>query len=173
MGAVTVNLPKSHAAVFPTRCIRCGAAGPGSTWQVSTRAIGWWTILFQSSGPRYTVDVPACASCGGQLRRRALARTFLEWALIIVGVGLAMWALGWQAAGWRKWAVLVLGLLALLPLLIRDEFFPPLLDLTAYSETVDFDFRDTGYADEFRKLNEDGMPSAKAQSEPDAASRKE
>src|SRR5262245_2829794 len=117
MGAVTVNLPKSHAAVFPARCIRCGATEPASTWQVGTRAIGWWTILFQSSGPRYSVDVPACQTCGRQLRRRVLARLFLEWVLIFVGVGLAMWALGWQPAGWRKWAVLGLGLLAVLPLL--------------------------------------------------------
>ena len=73
---------------------------------------------------------------------------------MFAGVGLATWALGWQPAGWGKWAIISLGLLAILPLFVWDQIFPPLLDLTAYSNTVNFDFRDAIYAEEFRKLNE-------------------
>jgi hypothetical protein len=46
-----------------------------------------------------------------------------------------------------------LALLAFLPLLVWEHVFPPALDMTAYSETVDYDFRDAAYAEEFQKLN--------------------
>jgi hypothetical protein len=167
MAAVTVNLPKPRPAVFPARCIRCGATEPECSWRVCTRAIGWWTILFQSSGPRFCAEVPACRLCRGRLRRGATARMILEWVLIFAGVGLATWALGWQPAGWGKWAIIGLGLLAVLPLLVWDQIFPPLLDLTAYSNTVDFDFRNALYAEEFRKLNQVGAVPAEAATEPD------
>jgi hypothetical protein len=155
MGAVTVNLPKSHAAVFPAHCISCGAAGPDRIWRVCTHAIGWWTIFMQSTGPRFCVEIPACSPCRGRLRRGALVRLIVEWALILFGVGLATWAHGWQPAGWGKWAIVGLGLSALVPVLVWNQFMPPLLDLTAYSKTVDYDFRDADYAEKFRKLNED------------------
>jgi hypothetical protein len=169
MSAVTVNLPKSRAAVFPTRCIRCGASGPDSKWRVCTHAIGWWTILLQSTGPRFCVEVLACRPCRGHLRRGALARLLVEWVLIIAGVGLATWALGWQPAGWGKWAIIGLGLLALVPVLVWNQFIPPFLELTAFSETVDYDFRDADFAEQFRKLNEDGAVPAEPHAEPDTA----
>ena len=83
MGAVTVNLPKSRVAVFPARCIGCGAEGPDTTWRVCTHAIGWGTILHQGFGPRFCAEAPACRECRGRLRRGAAVRTRGE-----LGVGL-------------------------------------------------------------------------------------
>jgi hypothetical protein len=153
MGAVTVNLPKSRVAVFPARCIGCGADGPDTTWRVYTHAIGWWTVVFQGFGPRFSAEAPACRECRGRLRRGVAARIAMNWVLAFVGVGLAAWALGWQQGFWGKWMFIGLALLAFLPLLVWEHVFPPALDMTAYSETVDYDFRDAAYAEEFQKLN--------------------
>jgi hypothetical protein len=101
------------------------------------------------------------------LRSGARARLLVEWSLILVAVGLATWALGGQQGFWVKWAIIGLALLALVPMYVWALFHPPLLDLTAYSKTVDFDFRSAAYAKEFEALNTPALNSAERIASPD------
>jgi len=94
-----------------------------------------------------------------------MIRTVVVWGLIFVGLGLAMWGLGQPQGFWGKWAFIGLAVVACIPLFVWEMVFPPALDLTAYSETVDYEFRDAEYAAEFRALNRAGQGFA----EPDAA----
>jgi hypothetical protein len=46
-----------------------------------------------------------------------------------------------------------IALICLVPWLAWETVFPPPIDLTAFSETVDYEFRDPEYAEEFMELN--------------------
>ena len=53
----------------------------------------------------------------------------------------------------RKWLVVGAVIAVLVPWFLWETFFPPPIDLTAYSDTVDYEFRDRIYAEEFAALN--------------------
>lgn len=55
----------------------------------------------------------------------------------------------------RKWVAMALMLVCLCPYFLWEVFFPPSIDITAYSESVDYEFRDADYAYEFAELNGD------------------
>lgn len=54
----------------------------------------------------------------------------------------------------RKWALMISSLVCLSPFFLWEVLFPPAIELTAYSETVDYEFRDETYAVEFGLLNQ-------------------
>jgi len=43
------------------------------------------------------------------------------------------------------------------PFFLWETLFPPAIELTAYSDTVDYEFRDESYAFAFGVLNEIGL----------------
>ena len=53
--------------------------------------------------------------------------------------------------------VLMMGMfiISILPLVAWEIFFPPAFDITAYKESVDYEFRDRDYAHDFAELNSD------------------
>jgi hypothetical protein len=53
----------------------------------------------------------------------------------------------------RRWAGTAFALLCLLPYFCWEAIFPPRFDVTAYSESVDYEFADSRYAEEFAELN--------------------
>ncbi len=55
----------------------------------------------------------------------------------------------------RRWVAMGLILICLAPYLVWETFFPPSIDITAFSESVDYEFRDSAYAHEFAELNRD------------------
>lgn len=55
----------------------------------------------------------------------------------------------------RKWVAVLLILICLLPYVLWETFWPPSIDITAFSNSVDYEFRDAEYAYEFAELNED------------------
>ena len=55
----------------------------------------------------------------------------------------------------RKLVAVVLILVCLAPYFLWELFFPPSIDITAFSDSVDYEFRDEEYAYEFAALNED------------------
>jgi len=55
----------------------------------------------------------------------------------------------------RRWVAVGLILICLLPLFLFSIFNPPAFDITAYSESVDYEFRCADYAKSFAELNED------------------
>ncbi len=148
-----VNLPKSHVRVFPDRCVACGVAEPRNMIRVGTNAIGWWTLAFWTFGSRFSVDVPACDSCRGQMLLQRWVRRLLTWAFAIVGVAIAVYILTAYGGPFKRWLALGIALACCSPYFVWEVFFPPPVDLTAYSKTVDYEFRNAEYAAEFAALN--------------------
>jgi hypothetical protein len=62
---------------------------------------------------------------------------------------------GVVARSLRKWLMLALALFCLSPQLLWSTFKPPVFDLMAFPESVDYEFRDPEYAAELVRLNND------------------
>ncbi len=163
-----VNLPKGHPPVFPDRCVACGADHPGGTYRASTNAIGWWTLAFWSFGRRFTVEVPACAPCRARMRRQRWVQFVVNVTVIVIGVSVAISLLHSYHGPLKKWLVLGIALLCLLPVVLWETFFPRPFDMTAFTNTVDYEFRDAAYAEEFAMLNQ---PPVEASEEAEGAAR--
>jgi len=149
-----VKLPKSHPPVFPDRCVVCGANHPDATYRAGTNAIGWWTLAFWSFGQRFTVEVPACEPCCGRMRRQRWVQLAVNAAVAVAGVAVAMSLLQWYRGPFKRWLVLGIALVCLLPVILWETFFPRPFDMTAFSDTMDYEFRDSAYAEEFAALND-------------------
>lgn len=54
----------------------------------------------------------------------------------------------------RKWVAVGLVAICLLPYWLWEVFFPPIIDITSYTENVDYEFRNAEYAYEFAELND-------------------
>jgi hypothetical protein len=149
-----VNLPKTLRPTFPDRCVACGLPCPDSTIPVGTHAIGWWTIALWVHGARFSVDVPACEACRRQMVRQRWLRLFVCGVFVVVGLGVALYVLGSFRGPLHRWLAMGIALLCLLPWIAWEIVSPPPIDLTAYSDTVDYEFRDEDYAQEFAMLNQ-------------------
>ena len=71
----------------------------------------------------------------------------------MLGVALAAWLLAGFSGPWKRWALVGIALVCVLPWILWESAFPPAFDMTAYTNTVDYEFRDAAYADEFASLN--------------------
>jgi hypothetical protein len=150
-----VNLPKSHRPVFPARCVVCGQEQPGNTVRVSTHTLGWWSLALWVHGPRFFVDAPACEWCRRGLRRQLWVRWIISLGFALFGVAVAMWILRSPRGPLRRWLAVGIALACMSPWFLWEILFPPPLDITAYSDTVDYEFRDAQYAADFTELNKD------------------
>jgi hypothetical protein len=151
--SMDINLPKSLTPKFPDRCVACGTGQPGHTFRAGTNAIGWWTVVFWWFGARFQADVPACDVCRRQMVRQKWIRIVVNAVFIFVGVLIAMSLLQWYRGPFKKLLVMVVALICLIPLMLWETFFPKPFDMTAYSETVDYEFQNADYAAEFAVLN--------------------
>ena len=151
-----VNLPKGRTPVFPDRCVACGIDHPGATHRVGTNAIGWWTLAFWSFGPRFWVEAPACVPCCGRMRRQRWLQLAVNAAFIVVGVSIALALLQRYEGPFKRWIALGIALVCLLPVFLWETLFSRPIDMTAFSSTVDYEFRDAAYGNEFAALNQRG-----------------
>jgi hypothetical protein len=147
----TVEIPKDKTPRFPSACVACNAESPGTTLRLYTHAIGWWTALF-AFGPLHHVDVPTCKRCKRRLLASRALRFLFMCACLVAAMGLT--ARFTEGMEWRKLYVLGAALLAVLPWLAVNFFFPAAVDVTAYDKKVEFDFRDDEYAQEFAEMND-------------------
>jgi hypothetical protein len=154
-----VNLPKSVTPTWPRRCVGCGRDDPESTLRLWTHSIGWWTFAFWMFGKPHKVDVPACFACKLAIRRQRWLRFIVGFAIIMAGVAVGFQLLAAYKGPFKKWLVLLITVGCLLPFILWEVFFPPPVDITAFSETVDYEFRDAGYASEFAQLNRASIKS--------------
>jgi hypothetical protein len=151
-----INLPRSHVATFPDRCVVCGGAGPGSHVRLITGSIGWWTWLFWWWGKPFIVKAPACTGCAWKLHGLRMLSLVVTVAIIAA----ALW-LVWPnikdgiPRGLQRWAMLALALLCLLPQIIFEVFYARPFDITAFSDSVDYEFTSIDYAIEFATYNHD------------------
>jgi hypothetical protein len=117
---------------------------------VGTSSIGWWTAFF-AFGSIHRVDVPACKPCAGRLWRTRLFRFVVTILCICVGIGVADHFT--DGMRFRKVIVFASALVAMIPWIAWQAFVPAAIDITAYENKVDYDFRDPDYAEEFATLN--------------------
>lgn len=151
-----VNLPRKHAAKFPSRCVRCGTDPADGIVRLWTHTIGWWTWVFWVLGRGFTTHVPACAGCSWRIRFQRVGSFVITLAVAALFLFLAWPYLNdLVARPLRKWVAMALMLVCLCPYFLWEVFFPPSIDITAYSESVDYEFRDADYAYEFAELNGD------------------
>ena len=71
-----VNLPRTHRAEYPERCVRCGDDPKGKTIRIWTHTIGWWTYLLWAFGKGFTTHPPVCGACGLRFRAQRWGRFF-------------------------------------------------------------------------------------------------
>jgi len=151
-----VNLPRSHAAQFPNRCVVCGRRNHASHVRLITGTLGWWTWLLWIWGKPFTVKAPACKGCGWKLHGLRLISLCAT-----IAIGFAVLWFIWPFVkdsvprGLQKWAMMGLALLCLLPKLVIDIFFAKPFDITAYADNVDYEFVSKTYAIDFAILNSD------------------
>ena len=151
-----VNLPRNHSARFPSSCVRCGDDPANGTVRLWTHTIGWSTWVFWMFGRGFSTHAPACAGCGWRIRFQRVGGVLLT--LAIAGVFLFfVWPHieNFIARPIRKWVAMGLILVCLAPYILWEMFFPPAIDITAYSESIDYEFRDSDYAFDFAELNDD------------------
>ena len=151
-----VNLPRQHHARYPSSCVRCGGDHQGQTMLLWTHTIGWWTALLWFFGWSFTTRVPACGKCRWKIRFQRVGGLVLSLtvaALFMVFVWPHMDE--WVARPIRKWVAIGMILVCLAPYFLWETIYPPAIDITAYKNSVDYEFRDAGYASEFAELNEE------------------
>ena len=151
-----VNLPRNHTAIYPQRCIRCGDDSVAKTIRLWTHTLGWWTWALWVLGVGFRTDVPVCSRCGWKIRFQKIGGVVLTML-----IAAAFLTFAWPyirdvvPRPFSKWAALIGIFLCLGPYFLWEIIFPPAIDVTAYSESVDYEFRDAEYAMEFAELNDE------------------
>lgn len=149
-----VKLPKTIVPDWPDRCVCCGKERPGDTLTVKTRTVGLMTLFFWWSGKFHKTVAPACRECRADFRKSRLLSQFVMLLIILVGVALAIWLLGFYYDGpGKKWIVMAIVIGCATPYILLQVAFPPVFDVTVFSKTVSYEFRDSAYAYEFAALN--------------------
>lgn len=91
------------------------------------------------------------------MRGQKWRRRIITWGFAAIGVAVAAYLLAEHHGPFKRWIALGIAMLCLSPLIVWEVLFPPPVDLTAYSNTVDYEFRDADYAAEFASLNNGKM----------------
>lgn len=99
------------------------------------------------------MEVPACELCRRPLRRQWWLCRLLDVAVIAIGLAAAGSLLQGYKGPLKRWLVIGIVLVFLMPLALWETFFPPPFDITVCSDTVDYEFRDPDCAVEFAALN--------------------
>ncbi len=110
-----------------------------------------WTF-----GRPFVVTAPACRRCSWLLHLRRLISLLLTVVLLYLAFW-HLWPLVKDHVGvvGHRWVMLLLGFACLAPLLFFELFFPHPFNITAFSDTVDYEFSDAEMAYEFAELNND------------------
>ena len=154
--SIDVNLPRSHLVRFPERCVVCGHPTPDALVRVRTGTIGWWSWLLRRFGNTFVVKAPACTRCAMRLH----AFRFLSLLTTVALVAGAFWFIWPHFKGsiprpMHKLGMMALGIFCCLPQIIFEIFFAAPFNLTAYADSVDYEFTSEAYAAEFAALNAD------------------
>ena len=155
----TVELPRSTAPQFPPRCIFCGRSNPDATLRVRGHLIRWWTVvlaLFVSLlnlWKPHSTDVPACTRCKTRFRRQQVVRP-----MVALLVGVPVLSLVGMFVG--PTVLKVVGVLLVCFLPRRAIAVSPPLELSVFAKSVEFEFKDAAYAQEFARVNATSLESA-------------
>lgn len=151
-----INLPRAHEARFPNRCVVCSHDNPASHVKLVTGTLGWWTWLLWCWGKPFIVQAPACRGCAWKLQAWRFINLFMTIAIALVAVWL-VWPYFKDSVPRSLHALAMMGLalVCLLPQIVFEVFFARPFDVTAYSESVDYEFTSEDYAIDFAMLNLD------------------
>lgn len=152
--SIDVNLPRKHPASFPKRCVVCGIDHPDSTVTLVTGSLGWWTWLLGWFARPFKVTAPACHSCSWRLHAARLLSLLVTVALVLAAFYF-VWPYFADAVPrrLRKWAMIGLALVCLSPQCIYEVLYPKPFDITAFADSVDYEFANEDLAVEFAALN--------------------
>ena len=151
--SIDVKLPREVKAQWPDRCVRCEAEAPGGWVRLWTHSIGWWTVALFAFGMPFSVRVPACPSCAMRIRAVRWLTTLVYCVGAFAAVAIAFWVLGGYAGPGRRWLAMALALVCMAPIFILRVFLAPVIDVTCYAKSVEYEFSDAEYAAEFAVLN--------------------
>jgi len=104
-------------------------------------------------GERFSIDVPACDACRRKMSRQWWSRMVVDLILITVAAVIASSLLRSHRGLFKHWYRVWLTVILLLPFLLWRTLYPPPINATAYSTTVDYEFLDPNYAHAFADLN--------------------
>jgi hypothetical protein len=147
-----VELPRSATPQFPRRCILCGRSNPDATLKVRGHLLRWWTVVpmllvsLLSLWKPHSTDVPACAECKTRFRRQQIVRPIVAMLVgvpVLSAVGMFM----------GPTVLTVLGVLLVCFLPRRAIAVPPPVELAVFAKSVEFEFKDAAYAQEFARVN--------------------
>jgi len=119
-----INLPKSHIARFPDRCVVCGCDNPESHLRIITGTIGWWTWLLWRFGNALIVKAPSCEGCAWKLHGLRLLSL-----LTTIGILAFVFFIIWPQIDdsiprtLRKWVMMGIALICLVPQFIFEAFW--------------------------------------------------
>ena len=153
--STNVNLPRAYTAKFPVRCVVCDYESPDSRLWTVTGTLGWWTWILWWYGSPFWVQAPACFGCAWKAYIRRVGSLAIS-LLLVFGLFWYIWPHFEETVprALRRWAMMGLGLLCFVPQLIFDVFLARSFDVTAYSDSVDYEFASSTYAWEFACLND-------------------
>lgn len=151
-----VNLPRRYVPSFPDRCVACECDQPESYARIITGTLGWWTWLLWVWGKPFVIKAPACPGCAYKLHFYRLVSVAVTIAVVVF----TLWGI-WPhlkdavPQPFHKWAMMGLALLCLIPQVVYEMCFAASFNVTAFSDSVDYEFRSRDYAIEFALLNTD------------------
>ena len=151
-----VTLPKEVDPCFPDRCIVCDGK-PDSSIKVARNSLNVFLVfllplLYLFGWSR--VEVPICGGCKRRFRFQRWGREFIMLGLMFVAVWLIMPHFSDWSEFTKKVVVGCLVLVAVIPWVVFEVFWPRVFDVTAKRDVVDYEFADFDYACEFHELNE-------------------
>jgi hypothetical protein len=107
-------------------------------------------------GSWFSTRPPACPRCAIRIRFQRIGSLLLTLAIAAV-ILFFVWPHSddFVARPVRKWAAMGLLIVCLSPYFLWEFFFPPSIDITAYRNSIDYEFRNKAYAFEFARLNQE------------------
>ena len=154
----TVTLGLSDKPRFPKRCIVCSQLSPDTRIGVGDFVVSWFGFVTDIPEGWGEVQVPIHNWCKWRFRGRRWLTRLAYFALI----GILYWLCGSQIQEMfprplRRIGLKVVFTILLIPVVFIEKLFPPRFDMTVYSETIEYEFLDSDYADEFAHRNADNV----------------
>ncbi len=148
-----VRLPKKRRPIFPDHCLQCRSKAPDNTVRVCAGAVGWWNFVFLTLGRKFCVDFPICSACKQKFQRQHHGRLFVTLVLAVAGALMAIEMLETYDGPYMLWIGSGIVAVVLIPIIFWELFWPPSFDITPYTRSVDYHFRNRADAEVFAARN--------------------
>lgn len=153
---LTFEMSHQSEPKFPPCCVVCGNREPDSATTVATSAWHPRTLFASEGAPQVSFRVPACGKCGWMLFAASLLKWAIPFAVVMLGVFVAIPYLKPYIDVHRMRIALILAAMgvAFVPWYFWDWLFPLPLEVTTDERFIIFHIKDSKYWDEFAELND-------------------